>query len=770
MDQASDDYHKNFAMLYAKNCAEIGVIANHTFLELLTQEGAHSNDRGASLLRLDNTSLHDKDILCIAECLRDVRKVRELNLSGNSLTSVGGRHIARALSHNCLIEELDCSNNSLSDDGVVAIASAIAANSENRLSKVNFSQNAINAPGVACIMELFKEHPSSTKLTEITLDNNHLTTDSCKSISSAFMYASSLKKLSLKNNGIGDDAAKILFDGLIHVAETHADFGGLEGLFLDRNKIGDDGLTSLISYRNREDRCNGTIVLNLRALSLRENLLTNDGIKGLANCHLGEGEILSNLESVDIGGNMKLTADSIVHFASILPLSTSLKVLDLSAIKFSGFSMQKLAEGLQANPPLCKLVIAGCVTAATSKELFLMKDALASNTRLEYIVWGTLDERMMPDEIKVARGYIDDIEQTLKLNRRMQSHTASTQKKRIMGVKTYGNDDPAPSTPISEQPSPQQLTSTSSPSSARSPSRLLSTSSPRAVEADQNEVYQLQNGMTGGNNSKAILEDQEKDRSPATPVENLSHFGNTTGELEELRSTLNDLHLQFKEFQSANRKSPQNKQSSSDESRETNIIVSRDDGNVDLKREVLEFVADQLKNDISEEIVDVVRSEYLDEAIESLNQDLEKEAVVRSNGISTLEARLEVLENASKTAAIEREQTGIIIRALATKVDESISLLQKAFGMIRAKNNTSDDHIPATAASKIKNEWKNELLAYEEQQRSERTVIEEHLSRVTHRLTILEETVISEQESSLKALEAILTAAKNRKDQRPGIK
>ena len=114
MDQASDDYHKNFAMLYAKNCAEIGVIANHTFLELLTQEGAHGNDRGASLLRLDNTSLHDKDILCIAECLRDVRKVRELNLSGNSLTSVGGRHIARALSHNCLIEELDCSNNSLS--------------------------------------------------------------------------------------------------------------------------------------------------------------------------------------------------------------------------------------------------------------------------------------------------------------------------------------------------------------------------------------------------------------------------------------------------------------------------------------------------------------------------------------------------------------------------------------------------------------------------------------------------------------------------------
>ena len=119
-----------------------------------------------------------------------------------------------------------------------------------------------------------------------------------------------------------------------------------------------------------EESSNGTIVLNLRTLSLRENLLTDDGIKGLTNCHLGEGEILSNLETVNIGGNSKLTANSIVHFASILPLSTSLKVLDLSSIKFSGISMQKLAEGLQANPPLCKLVIAGCLTAATSKNFF----------------------------------------------------------------------------------------------------------------------------------------------------------------------------------------------------------------------------------------------------------------------------------------------------------------------------------------------------------------------------------------------------------------
>ena len=148
-------------------------------------------------------------------------------------------------------------------------------------------------------------------------------------------------------------------------------------------------------------------------------------------------------------------------------------------------------------------------------------------------------------------------------------------------------------------------------------------------------------------------------------------------------------------------------------------------------------------------------------AVESLNQTGKSSGSQQWHII--LESRLEVLENASKTAAIEREQTGIIIRALATKVDESINLMQKAFGMMRAKNNTSDERITATAASNIKDEWRNELLAYEQQQRSERTVIEEHLSRVTHRLTILEETVISEQESSLKALEAILTAAKNRK-------
>ena len=90
----------------------------------------------------------------------------------------------------------------------------------------------------------------------------------------------------------------------------------------------------------------------------------------------------------------------------------------------------------------------------------------------------------------------------------------------------------------------------------------------------------------------------------------------------------------------------------------------------------------------------VLKKENLDEVIESINQELEKEAFVRNNVVSKLELRLEKLENESKKAAIEREQSGVIIRALAKKVDESINILQETVAMIAAKNMNQESRIP----------------------------------------------------------------------------
>ena len=50
MEKIHKDHHKNFAMLYAKNCVEIGVIANHAFLELLTEEDGDEHNKNDKIL------------------------------------------------------------------------------------------------------------------------------------------------------------------------------------------------------------------------------------------------------------------------------------------------------------------------------------------------------------------------------------------------------------------------------------------------------------------------------------------------------------------------------------------------------------------------------------------------------------------------------------------------------------------------------------------------------------------------------------------------
>ena len=60
----------------------------------------------------------------------------------------------------------------------------------------------------------------------------------------------------------------------------------------------------------------------------------------------------------------------------------------------------------------------------------------------------------------------------------------------------------------------------------------------------------------------------------------------------------------------------------------------------------------------------------------------------------------------------------------------------------------------------VREDIRNEFVAYEASRRSEMGVFENHLSVVSHRLRVLEQTVVSEQESNLNTLEAIMRASR----------
>ena len=160
------------------------------------------------------------------------------------------------------------------------------------------------------------------------------------------------------------------------------------------------------------------------------------------------------------------------------------------------------------------MVVSGGITPDSAKGLHFFKDALASNTRLEYVTWGIFDKNMTKDDIGVANNYMNDIEQTLKLNRRMQSHTASVQKKKLLDTNIDGDANVIDDKKISHvgnssrDSTPTKLISQSSPTRNSRENinkiKIYETESNHKSNDDVNReiVYQVNNNS---NDSSSVL-------------------------------------------------------------------------------------------------------------------------------------------------------------------------------------------------------------------------------------------------------------------------
>ena len=233
-----------------------------------------------------------------------------------------------------------------------------------------------------------------------------------------------------------------------------------------------------------------------------------------------------------------------------------------------------------------------------------------------------------------------------------------------------------------------------------------------------------------------------------------------TAEILQLRATLQDLHDKFASFESAGRASP---------------TEGVDQGL--LERQISERLAEHMEEDVTEKLKGTVQQSMLDAVIESLHEELERETVTRANSMNSVEERLKALEEESKLAKSERDQTAKVISALSEKVDQAISLLKDTISLAEekhesAESGTSKEVKPSTSASpaleksleNLRNEMKSELTAFDSSLRAEMTVFEGHVGKVSHRLGVLEETFIRDQESNLNALETILQVARQRSE------
>eukprot|EP00505_MAST-04D_sp_SCG-Rhode-Island_P003100 Stramenopile-MAST_4_protein_3100 len=781
---------KNLALIYAKNCAEIGVPAQPVYLENLTDKNKYECVMNPSTV---GKRLLDEDIVCIADTLREAEHIKSLNISGNGLQCASGRHVAQALAVNTTLETVDVSNNDIGDAGVSAIATSLAANVNSKVISLNFNSTHFGPEGAGSIMKIF-EQSSTSLIANLSLEGNGLDCTSLSILARGLVHATPLKVLSLRFNNIGNDGSNDLWKALFEVARRHDAHGsvGLTSLDLSSNNIGDDGLRVLAAVARGSNT-----TLPLQRLAIRSNRLTDRSASVIANALVEGGGALSKVNHLYLGANEEFTERTLSSFSRQLSCAHSLKRLDLQNVPVSQESIVELAHAIQLNPQLVQLVINGNMSFDAVQSLHEISEALSSNTRLQELSLGSFDKSIPEASQTHAKHFLAQIAKTLTLNRRMAASSLSI--------------SPSPK-PYRQPPqSPRhEAKETSNALGVRELSLNLWTPLRRHVDASPNinnlsidvtpphisdveftgvdelDAYvtalESDNGDYAGEAPKTPLRldspaVEEYIINSSTPVAagvapssttsldlpELTRSKGVTAEILQLRATLQGLHDKFASFESAGRASP---------------TEGVDQGL--LERQISERLAEHMEEDVTEKLKGTVQQSMLDAVIESLHEELERETVTRANSMNSVEERLKALEEESKLAKSEREQTAKIISALSEKVDQAIALLKDTISLAEENRESAESGAglrevePSQSASpaleksiereieNLRNEMKSELTVFDSSLRAEMTVFEGHVGKVSHRLGVLEETFIRDQESNLNALETILQVARQR--------
>ena len=186
-------------------------------------------------LRLSRCLLQDEGLRRMASAPLGKQLV-ELDLSGNTLND--GTAILQVVLNNPTLQKLDVSNNSLSTKGMEQFVGYGAFHTLRScdLSRNNIRRDAIQSLGYAL-------GDSNCKLKELYLDANEMMDCTMESIAFGLLSNTSLEKLSLNNNYLGDiGAMKIAISiGLNSKSQ-------MKELRLSNNKIHNAGAVSLMKH------------------------------------------------------------------------------------------------------------------------------------------------------------------------------------------------------------------------------------------------------------------------------------------------------------------------------------------------------------------------------------------------------------------------------------------------------------------------------------------------------------------------------------------
>ena len=247
-------------------------------------------DLVASYLMSDNTiltldmcfnSIGDERIASLSAGLRINKSLRELSLAGNSITARGFGLISQCLLENHSLTYLDLSCNSCEAEGASAIGNVLKGNST--LQTLNLNGTGLRRAGTLLLAEPLAHNQS---LINLVLSNNQIDDAGVLELSRALSRNRHLQSLILSFN-------LVTAVGMEGLCAAMAGYTSLKRMHIDNNMLGDKGaleLAKVLPSTNIDDLNVGfnsilqegliAIIQSISTLSLRQLVLSGNSIDG----------------------------------------------------------------------------------------------------------------------------------------------------------------------------------------------------------------------------------------------------------------------------------------------------------------------------------------------------------------------------------------------------------------------------------------------------------------------------------------------------------
>ena len=307
-----------------------------------------SQQSSMTRLYFEDIDFDDEELSQISTALRSQPQIEELSLSSYNVGRNGLVTLGKALEGCLSLRTLDFAafrNHDIDYEGINALLEGLKHC--HNLTSLKLYGVQMNTEEASRSLSTIFQH--NCRLENLVLDDMHIDDDGMAVLATGLTCLSSLKRLTLRENSIGDRGLQDLVGGLVNC--------NLEHLCLSNNMLMD----SVLGIKSLGTLCRRTT--SMRSLDLRDSSLTDEGIQSFV-----EGmESCCSLTKLSLSHNISITANGL---ASLSPLfqaeACTLSDLSLYGIRLGDDGAEVLANGLIGNKSLTALEVSATDSIITA--------------------------------------------------------------------------------------------------------------------------------------------------------------------------------------------------------------------------------------------------------------------------------------------------------------------------------------------------------------------------------------------------------------------